>query len=1020
MTTLHLISHTHWDREWYRTFQQFRLKLVHLIDGLLDILDHDKNFKYFMLDGQTIVLDDYLLMRPQREADLHRYIKNGRILVGPWHILPDEFLVSPEATIRNLLEGDRTCRNYGPKMMVGYIPDPFGHIGQMPQILRGFGIETACVQRGLSDQPCEFWWESPDGSRVLMAYLRDGYGNAALLPASEPERFTALVREVRDNLAPYSASDHLLLMYGTDHMQPPPETARAIACTKGKLDGDKLVHSTLPAYIAAVQKSLRKTLYQLPVITGELRQCKRSHLLPGVLSARMWIKQRNHACETLLEKWAEPFSTWQELVTASTRHLSPTAPRSSIPFGYDVVKRKSEILHQAWRLLMENHPHDSICGCSIDQVHDEMKVRFDQVEQIGEEITKQSLEALASATNTAIPNSQPATLNPQSAIVVFNPTSGPRTDLVTAFAEFHGEFEIVDEQGNVVPHQMLGSSSQDLINAVMSKKELKSGLAMIHEGRILGKVIQDVAIQRDGSQVNLEVVLADSGELDLAAWENGVREIEALLADPTVTTFHARAHSVPAAGFILTAKEIPGHGYKTFWLRPVPASLVQPIKIGALARLLMPLARLLAPLPFLERLLARPKAARPPYIIENEYLHVAASPADGTLTLKDKQTGAVYRGLNRFVDGGDCGDEYNYSPPPSDFQPSARLKRVSLTSDPIRQTLSFELELPTPAAIAPDRKSRSKEMIVTRITSHVTLTAGVPRVDIHTEVDNRARDHRLRVHFPTPFAVTEADYDGHFEIVRRPIGVPEFDESWVERPRPEVPQRAFTSVSDGQQRLTVANRGLPEVEVLRLPKSSRSTPETQCRGLRLRKSETTEIALTLLRCINWISRDDFEARRGHAGPMASTPGAQMIGLWTFDYSIIPHAVGRDSIPPSSSRQDGILPYDQAYAFETPLRAVSTGLHDGQLPTSGSFVSVEPHQFVISAIKEAEKGRGWLVRGYNISGEEINVTLKPWRKFRRLERVNLAEEKLSGLRPAADGRVEFTARAHEIVTIMLNN
>jgi hypothetical protein len=227
MTTLHLVSHTHWDREWYLTFQQFRLKLVHLIDGLLDILEHDENYKHFMLDGQTIVLDDYLLMRPEREADLRRYIKNGRILVGPWHILPDEFLVSPEATIRNLLEGDRTCRRFGPKMMVGYIPDPFGHIGQMPQILRGFGIETACVQRGLSDQPCEFWWESPDGSRLFMAYLRDGYGNAALLPASEPERFTALVRQVRDNLAPHSAADHLLLMYGTDHMEPPPETSRA-------------------------------------------------------------------------------------------------------------------------------------------------------------------------------------------------------------------------------------------------------------------------------------------------------------------------------------------------------------------------------------------------------------------------------------------------------------------------------------------------------------------------------------------------------------------------------------------------------------------------------------------------------------------------------------------------------------------------------------------------------------------------------------------------------------------------
>jgi alpha-mannosidase len=589
---------------------------------------------------------------------------------------------------------------------------------------------------------------------------------------------------------------------------------------------------------------------------------------------------------------------------------------------------------------------------------------------------------------------------------VFNPTSSPHTDLVTVRAKFQGGFEVVDEQGNVVPHQMLGSSSQDLINAVMSKKELKSGLTMIHEGRILGKVISEVAIQRDGSQVNLEVVLADSGELDLAAWETGMREIEVLLADPTVTTFHARAHSVPAAEFILTAKEIPGHGYKTFWLRPVPASPIQPVKVGALGRLLMPLARLMAHLPFLEQLLNRPKAARPPYIIENEYLHVEVSPADGALTIKDKRTGAIYRGLNRFVDGGDCGDEYNYSPPPYDFQPAAHLKRVSLTAGPIRQTLSLELELPTPAALAPDRKSRSKEMIVTHITSHITLAAGVPRGDIRTEVDNRARDHRLRVHFPAPFSVDAADHDGHFEIVHRPIGVPDFDETWIERPRPEKPQRVFTDVSDNKIGLMIANRGLPEVEVIKPPFSRRK-----------RGSESqAEIALTLLRCINWISRDDFEERRGHAGPMASAPGAQMIGLWTFDYSIIPHAVGRNSIPPSSSRQDSILPYEQAYAFEAPMRAVSIGLHDGQLPASGSFVSVEPHQFVISAIKEAEKGRGWLVRGYNISGEEINVTLKTWRKFRYVERINLAEEKLSGLRPRPDGSVTFPVRRHEIATV----
>jgi len=993
MKTLHLISHTHWDREWYLTFQQFRLKLVHLVDGLLDILDRDKEFKYFMLDGQTIILEDYLVMRPEREADLRRYIKNGRILIGPWHILPDEFLVSPEATIRNLLQGERTCRHFGPRMMVGYIPDPFGHIGQMPQILRGFGIQTACVQRGLADEPCEFWWQAPDGSRVFMAYLRNGYGNAAMLTATEPERFMAQVREARDALLPYSAADHLLLMYGTDHMEPPPQTSGAIAYTKDRLDGDILIHSTLPGYLAVVQSSIVHRKSDIPTLTGELRQCKRSHLLPGVLSARMWIKQRNHACETLLEKWAEPFSTFQELVAAHSRHSSPATCQLPIPSGYDAINRKSEIIQQAWHLLMECHPHDSICGCSIDQVHEEMQVRFDQVEQIGEEITRQSLEALASSVNTAA--QKPETGNLFSAIVVFNPTTGPRSDLVTVKAESQTSFELVDERGQIVPYQLLGSSSQDLINMVMSRKELRSGLAMIHEGTLLGKVIQKVGIQSAGREANLEVTLADTGHLDQAAWEEGMGKIEALLNDPAVTTFSIRAHSAPAAEFMLTANDVPGHGYRIFWLRPLEVKTSQPIHVGAFARLMMPLAQVAMRLPFLTRLVNRPKNAGATSIIENEYLHIEASPSDGTLTVEAKRTGASYRGQNRFVDGGDRGDEYNYAPPPIDFQPAARLRGVTLHSGPICQTLDLEFELPTPAALTPDRRSRSKEMLPTHITSHVTLIAGVPRVDICTEVENRARDHRLRVHFPFPCEVTEADYDGHFEVVRRPIGIPEADETWVESPRPEVPQRAFTDVSAGKLGLMIANRGLPEVEVLRPPKSSR-----------LQESGTTEIALTLLRCVNWISRDDFEERKGHAGPMSPTPGAQMIGHWTFDYSIIPHFGGIDD-----------MPYHQAYAFDAPLRAVSTTLHEGALPASGSFVKVSPQQFIISAIKEMDDCSGWLVRGYNINSEEITVTLTPWTRFKHVAWMNLAEERQTALLPAKDGAVTFHCRGHEIVTIM---
>ena len=186
MQTLHVISHTHWDREWYKTFQQFRLQLVHLVDNLLTILDTDPEYKFYMLDGQTIVLEDYLQMRMANFPKLREYIQNGRVLIGPWYILPDEFLVSPEATIRNLLIGRQICGLFDNRMMVGYIPDPFGHISQMPQILNGFHIDTACLWRGVREgSPTLLRWQAPDGSEVLLAHLYNGYGNVADWPKND-------------------------------------------------------------------------------------------------------------------------------------------------------------------------------------------------------------------------------------------------------------------------------------------------------------------------------------------------------------------------------------------------------------------------------------------------------------------------------------------------------------------------------------------------------------------------------------------------------------------------------------------------------------------------------------------------------------------------------------------------------------------------------------------------------------------------------------------------------------------
>jgi alpha-mannosidase len=239
--------------------------------------------------------------------------------------------------------------------------------------------------------------------------------------------------------------------------------------------------------------------------------------------------------------------------------------------------------------------------------------------------------------------------------------------------------------------------------------------------------------------------------------------------------------------------------------------------------------------------------------------------------------------------------------------------------------------------------------------------------------------------------VQEADYDGHFEVVQRPIGVLKKSENWVEDPRPEVPQRAFTDVSNGKIGLMIANRGLPEVEVIKVDDDAH-----------------TEIALTLLRSVGWLSRDDMSVRQGHAGPAFETPGGQVPGKWTYDYAIIPHHGNWKEA------------YQQAYAFETSLRVIETGLHEGEIPVQGAFISHSPAEFIISAVKETENGKGWIVRGYNILSKTIQLNLKPLRQFVNAMQVNLAEEEITTLHIGDEGGIRIPVSGHEVVSIMFSD
>ena len=253
-TTVYIVPHTHWDREWYATFETFRAQLVTLWDQLLTLTEADPDFR-FLMDGQTVVIDDYLEIRPQARARLERAVRDGQIQVGPWYTLPDEFLVSGETLIRDLQRGIASGDAHGGSMRAGYLPDSFGHAAQMPQIYRQLGFRYAAVWRGvpLAIDRVAFTWEAPDGSRILTAYMGNSYSQGVDLP-TEPQALAARIASALHAIAPFRPTADVLLMNGNDHVLPQAELSAAVRDATGRLDGTIIRLARLDEYLAPLRR----------------------------------------------------------------------------------------------------------------------------------------------------------------------------------------------------------------------------------------------------------------------------------------------------------------------------------------------------------------------------------------------------------------------------------------------------------------------------------------------------------------------------------------------------------------------------------------------------------------------------------------------------------------------------------------------------------------------------------------------------------------------------------------------
>ena len=867
---INLVSHTHWDREWYIPFEETRVKLVRFFDKLFNILKSYPDYSSFLLDGQSIILEDYLEVSPEKRDLLKQYVSNRRIFIGPWYILPDEFLESGEAIIRNLSLGHKIASNFGRVMKIGYVPDSFGHISQLPQILRGFNIDSMIFSRGLGEEGeklgSEFIWKAPDGSSVLAVHQVLGYWDSRALGYDDPDEsgntsrplnLKKALKTINDNksiLTKYAKTEYLLSNNGEDFHEPQHEIPKIIKYLNRHLQDSIVVHSNLEDYIEKIKPST----YKLSQFVGEMRNSKYQFLLSGVISSRIYIKQANERDQTHLEKIAEPLATisWTE--------------------GLDY---QENLFWLAWKRLLQSHPHDSICGCSVDEVHRDVMRRLAWVEQTTKGISESALQHIVSKINT---KTEDSSFQP---LVVLNTLNWRRDEIIKTRIFNNNETEpktnyiIYDSKGmKIYPHT--------------------------------------TKLNGHGKNDELEV------------------------------SFMARC--------------IPPYGYKVFYITTTNETDSSSTQIKT-----------------------------SPYSIENDLVKVTAN-NNGTLRITDKSSNQTFDNLLLFEDEEDAGDEYNYSPSKVSMRITTENSKAKIKVDKsqFHATLYISLKLNLPKELSKDRSTRSDKNVTCIIKNSIKIYSDIKRIDIDTKIENKAKDHRLRVIFPTDIKTNHTYAESQFNVVKRKVGVSSA-KNWKEPPSSTHPQQSFVTISDRNKSLTLINQGLPEYE------SKKSI-------------EGVSISVTLMRCVGWLSRDDLSTRKGKAGPQMPTPEAQCLGNYDFKYSILLN----------DKNWTKRKVWKDAYNHNVPLIVKTTNQHTGQLPKEFSFIQIEPETVIVSALKKADNKEQLVIRVFTIDSKETHVKITFSKMIKKVSHLNLNEEPIEEETPIETNgnNLLFHIMPNKIITI----
>jgi len=842
-TDVFLVPHTHWDREWYEPFQRFRLRLVDLMDDVVSRAQRDPDFR-FTLDGQMAVVQDYLEVRPEQRSAICELVGRGQLAIGPWRVLLDEFLCSGENIVRNLAMGWSAASEIGTPMAVGYLPDMFGHCAQMPQILALAGIRHACVWRGVpgSVDRHTFLWRSPDGTGLRTEYLPTGYGNAADLfdvrsaGADEgarnrllQERLTARVGD----WAPWFGADPCLAMYGTDHAAPLPTLMQQVATLS---HGDaRMQVCTLADYVLARDPDETG----LPVVDGELRSHARANILPGVISVRWQLKEAMGRAERMVERYAEP---WAALWSAQW------------PAAY---------LDLAWSRLVDSSCHDSVTGCGVDETALQVAARIAEGEHAGQAVRDRAVGVLAGRA-------------PRGSVVVVNPTPAARTGLVELDVPVPDlpplgarslDAPGVDDDpadlasarigvrlpdGKLVEAQVVGRNDRLLSDEQVDAGALAALFRRVHDRELFGQQVTYIDLDPAARSLTFHVA-TDAGSDPFDAVVEQQRTALAAADNPGRWRVRTQDEDrrrvvamvpVPALGWtVVTAATIhPGAD------QPIHGTALRPDDRVKVTGDLIPL-------------------------LDNGLVQISVRP-DGAIRLASRD-GTVLDGVGRLVDGGDCGDSYNYGPPSGDLlvtEPEEVSFRV-VERGPVRGMLEVDRRYAWPARLAPDGTrsaqfsgTRSAQVEPVLVTTRVELLQGEPFARLHLTWENRSSDHRLRLHVPLGRASLTSHAEGQFAVVERSLR-PEAG-SAGEYPIPTYPASGFIDAGGAAVLLsrTVEYELLDDGE----------------------EGEHGELAITLLRSVGLLSRNVHPYRDEPAGPQLETPAAQCLGPAEVSLAVMPH------------------------------------------------------------------------------------------------------------------------------------